>query len=152
MRKNQRHALIKQIINNHQVGRQEDIVRILQEQGIQVTQATISRDIKELQLVKVATVDGRLRYALPKTDSSQIEQRFFNLLATALITIRVQDQLVYIDLKPGNGPSVAATLKQVNYSFVFAVIADDDGVLVVCKDNVRAVQLRKRITKAIAYT
>lgn len=97
-------------------------------------------------------MDGRLRYALPKTDSSQIEQRFFNLLATSLITIKAQDQLVYIDLKPGNGPSVAATLKQVNYSFVFAVIADDDGVLVVCKDNERAIQLRKRITKAIAYT
>lgn len=72
MRKNQRHALIKQIINNHQVGRQEDIVEILQKQGIQVTQATISRDIKELQLVKVATVDGRLRYALPKTDSHKL--------------------------------------------------------------------------------
>lgn len=151
MRKNQRHELIKQIINDNEVERQDDIVRLLKELGIQVTQATISRDIKELQLIKVAAKQGGVRYAFPKSDSSQIEQRFFSLLNSALISIRVQDQLVFIDLRPGNGPSISATIKQVHYSFVFAAISDDSGVLVICKDSEHANQLKDRITRSIAY-
>jgi transcriptional regulator of arginine metabolism len=151
MRKNQRHDLIKQIINDNEVERQDDIVRLLHEKGIEVTQATISRDIKELQLIKVAAKNGGVRYSFPKSDSSQIEQRFFTLLSSALISIRVQEQFLYIDLRPGNGASISATLKQVHYSMVFAAVSDDNGVLVICKDHEHAVQLKDRITRSIAY-
>lgn len=151
MRKNQRHELIRQIINDNEVERQDDIVRLLRKRGVEVTQATISRDIKELQLIKIAAKNGGVRYSFPKSDSSQIEQRFFSLLNSALISIRVQDQLVFIDLRPGNGPSISATLKQVHYSFVFAAVSDDSGVLVICKDNEHAIELKERITRSIAY-
>lgn len=88
MRKNVRHELIKQIINENEIDRQEDIVLHLQEQGVEVTQATVSRDIRELKLIKSPTKKGGVRYSLPKGDTSQIEQRLFTLLSSALISIK----------------------------------------------------------------
>lgn len=151
MQKNDRHELIKQIINENEIDRQEDIVLHLQEQGVEVTQATVSRDIRELKLIKSPTKKGGVRYSLPKGDTSQIEQRLFTLLSSALISIKVQEKFVFIDLKPGNGASISATLKQVHYGFVFAAVSDDNGVLVICTDDEHAVRLKDRITQSIAY-
>ncbi|MEO4706647.1 hypothetical protein ABHW52_03425 [Pediococcus pentosaceus] len=58
---------------------------------------------------------------------------------------------MFIDLKPGNGASISATLKQVHYGFVFAAVSDDNGVLVICTDDEHAVRLKDRITQSIAY-
>ena len=152
MNKSKRHNLIRKIINNNKISRQDDLVRALNQSGVEVTQATISRDIKELQLMKIPSGNGEYIYAFPKNNLSQIEQRFFNLLRRSMVTIRVQDKFLFIDLKPGNGASVSATLKQVRYGFVFASISDDSGVLIICQSHEDAQTFKNRITQAIAFS
>lgn len=65
MRKKERQRLIKQLLVSNDIQRQEDFVSLLSEQGVKVTQATVSRDIKDMQLVKVPSITGGYRYSLP---------------------------------------------------------------------------------------
>lgn len=152
MQKSTRLNLIRDVIKNQHIERQEDLVEILTAQGVTVTQATISRDIRDLQLIKVKQNKAHSVYALPFDDAPKLEKRFFKLLKMSLVSIRIQDQMVFIDLRPGNGPSIAGLLKQVHYSFIFSVLSDDSGVLVICSDVKHAKDLQKRITKAVAYS
>ena len=66
MRKKDRHRLIIRLLNEFAIEKQEDFVEILKKHGVEVTQATISRDIKELKLVKIPAADGNYRYSLPQ--------------------------------------------------------------------------------------
>ena len=80
--KSVRHAVIKNIIDNQVIETQEDLAEALRERRIQVTQATVSRDIKELMLIKVPTGDGRYRYASPMQNAILFtEERMHRLFA-----------------------------------------------------------------------
>ncbi|AEV95326.1 arginine repressor [Pediococcus claussenii] len=151
MQKSKRHEIIKNIIKEQNIEKQEYLVKALKQAGIEVTQATISRDIRELQLIKVPNGDGKNIYAVPEDNVSQLEQRVFDLLKRAMVAIRLQDKLIFIELRPGYGPSISAAFKQINYNFVFGILNDDNGVLVICNDADRASSLRQRITDMISY-
>lgn len=74
MRKKERQRLIKQLLTSNNIQRQEDFVSLLEDQGIKVTQATVSRDIKDMQLVKVPSVTGGYRYSLPTQKNIDTEK------------------------------------------------------------------------------
>ena len=78
--KNSRHNKILQIIAEHNIETQDDLISKLCDSGFDVTQATVSRDIKQLQLVKIATDDGKYKYALPRKDDTTSSAKFKNIL------------------------------------------------------------------------
>lgn len=140
MKKTNRQAEIKQIIEQHAVKRQEDLVTLLGEVGITVTQATISRDIKELKLIKVPTADGGYRYSMPTKKSENEDAQLQKAIQTYLQVLKKSDRFLSLTMHPGHGPVVAMLINRLEFPEVFTAIGDDMTVLVVCQSATAADQ------------
>ncbi|RRG18876.1 arginine catabolic regulator [Weissella viridescens] len=137
MKKNkaERQAAIRQLVETADIRRQEDLVDALNAEGWQVTQATISRDIAEMQLIKVPQNDGTFRYAVMESDSSLDQLKaILNETGTKVAT---QNNLVFIDVLPGSGPALKTAITAVNFQEVFGTMSDDASVLIVLKTDVK---------------
>ncbi|GAF36044.1 arginine repressor [Lentilactobacillus farraginis] len=145
MRKKDRQRLIKQLLVSNDIQRQEDFVALLGEQGVKVTQATVSRDIKDMQLVKVPSITGGYRYSLPTQKNVDTEKKLIQTIRDSFVSVDSQDKFVFMKVLPGSGPVISTLLYQMNYSEIFATIGDDSTVFIVCKTNRDAVDFRERI-------
>ena len=132
MKKADRQKKIREIITARSIERQEDLVGALNELGLQVTQATISRDIKEMQLIKVPAENGGYRYALPVMQHRDEPDQLGTAIHDSLVQLRRSDRLLALAVRPGNGPVVANLLRRLTDRGVFTTIGDDSNVLVVC--------------------
>ncbi|MTV81090.1 ArgR family transcriptional regulator [Secundilactobacillus folii] len=149
MKKQDRQRLIRQLLTTQDIERQEDFVRLLKEQNIYVTQATISRDIKEMQLVKVPAASGGYRYNMPIQKKLDTKKKLKHTLQDAYVSIAVQDKDVLIKVLPGNGPAISTLIDQMKYDYVFGTIGDDQTVLAICKDAEGALQLQETIEELL---
>lgn len=132
MKKAYRQKKIREIITARSIERQEDLVGALNELGLQVTQATISRDIKEMQLIKVPAENGGYRYALPVMQHRDEPDQLGTAIHDSLVQLKRSDRLLALAVRPGNGPVVANLLRRLTDRGVFTTIGDDSNVLVVC--------------------
>lgn len=132
MKKAYRQKKIREIITARSIERQEDLVGALNELGLQVTQATISRDIKEMQLIKVPAENGGYRYALPVMQHRDEPDQLGTAIHDSLVQLKRSDRLLALAVRPGNGPVVANLLRRLTGRGVFTTIGDDSNVLVVC--------------------
>ena len=132
--KGKRHALLLAAIKDRDIQTQEELTDVLGAEGIEVTQATISRDIKELGLVKIPMPQGGYRYALPfdraLNDVLKQAERIFN---DSVIGIDYAENLVMIKTLTGRAPAVAAALDELNWREVVGTIAGDDSALVIVR-------------------
>lgn len=149
MKKKERHQLLRQLVQEETIRRQEDFVCILQESGINVTQATISRDMKELQLIKVPAHEGGYQYSLPPETNYNTSKKLARLMKDAFVSIDIQKEMVLIKTLPGNAYALSALIDKVNYDEVFGCISGDDTVLVICKDESKAEDFQRRIISYI---
>ncbi|WP_295728273.1 arginine repressor [uncultured Limosilactobacillus sp.] len=147
MKKAERQAEIREIIENNDVERQEDLVRLLVAAGIQVTQATISRDIKDMQLVKVPNSAGGYRYHMPTHHQDNKEQQLADAVSNDLQSLKRSDRFLSLTMRPGHAPMAAVLIKRLNFPEVFTAIGDDTSVLVVCHSPEDAVKFEQIITK-----
>ena len=132
MKKAYRQKKIREIITARSIERQEDLVGALNELGLQVTQATISRDIKEMQLIKVPAENGGYRYALPVMQHRDEPDQLGTTSHDSLVQLKRSDRLLALAVRPGNGPVVANLIRRLTDRGVFTTIGDDSNVLVVC--------------------
>ena len=132
MKKAYRQKKIREIITARSIERQEDLVGALNELGLQVTQATISRDIKEMQLIKVPAENGGYRYALPVMQHRDEPDQLGTTIHDSLVQLKRSDRLLALAVRPGNGPVVANLIRRLTDRGVFTTIGDDSTVLVVC--------------------
>lgn len=136
--KARRHAAILQIIHEHVVQTQEELLEHLRRQGIRATQATISRDLRELRLVKVPTGDGRYRYAVAdEPDMSERLQRARRAVQEYVTHVEACGQLVVIRTLSGAANAVAAALDALAWPEVIASLAGDDSILLVVRPQSR---------------
>lgn len=133
MKKKERHRLLQDLIQDNIIEKQEDFVRILEERGIEVTQATISRDIKELQLVKVPAPAGGYRYSLPPDIQYDTSKKLERQLKDAFVSIDMQDIFLIIRTIPGNAFALGSLIDTSNFEEVFGTISGDDSVLIICR-------------------
>ena len=141
MKKADRQKKIREIITSQSIERQEDLVKQLNELGLQVTQATISRDIKEMQLIKVPAEGGGYRYGLPVAQQHDETDQLGNALQDSLIELKRSDRFLALEVRPGNGPIIASLLRKLKGQDVFTTIGDDSNVLVVSTSADGATQL-----------
>lgn len=132
MKKAYRQKKIREIITARSIERQEDLVGALNELGLQVTQATISRDIKEMQLIKVPAENGGYRYALPVMQHRDEPDQLGTTIHDSLVQLKRSNRLLALAVRPGNGPVVANLIRRLTDRGVFTTIGDDSNVLVVC--------------------
>lgn len=130
-----RHAAILDIVSTTDVETQEELAKLLEDRGFAVTQATVSRDIKALGLVKVPAPNGRYRYAVP-VERSPVEalKRARKAFADFVTVIEASGNLVVVKTESGAAQGVAATIDQLQWPEVLATVAGDDSILVVARD------------------
>lgn len=134
--KARRHQLILSIIADQVIETQEELVAALHARGMPVTQATVSRDIKELRLAKVATADGRYRYALPQgapEPAADVLQRAQRAFDDYVVGIECAGNLIVVKTLPGSAMLVAGTIDALGIDGVLGTVAGDDSLLVVTR-------------------
>ena len=129
-----RHKKIMELIKEHEISTQEDLAEALQIAGFSVTQATISRDIKELGLIKVPGNSGISCYTLPGDSvNAKNEDRMKRLFRDAVIFMDKSENLIIIKTLPGEAQGVASTIDNVGWPEIIGTVAGDDTILIVIK-------------------
>lgn len=134
--KAQRQAKIVEIISNANVETQEQLLQALTDQGFNSTQATISRDIKELRIVKELTSLGTYRYCVPEKDAPPaISDRLNNIFRECVISVDSAENLVVIHTLPGMANAAGSALDAMRSGAVLGTLAGDDTVVVVMREG-----------------
>lgn len=123
-----RHARILELVERYDIGTQEELADYLNKDGFQVTQATISRDIRELKLTKVQTPDGRQKYAVMQQRPAQQNEKYLMVLRQGLIAMDQAGNLLVIRTVSGMAMAVAAALDEMKWPELAGCIAGDDTV------------------------
>ncbi|MDO5579221.1 MAG: arginine repressor, partial [Ruminococcus sp.] len=137
------------IIAEHPIETQDELLTRLREEGFKATQATISRDIKDLRLVKTLGSDGKYRYVSASRSSTDIRTNFSNLFSTSVNSIDVAQNLVVIKTLSGMAQAVCAALDSADYPSVVGTIAGDDTIFIACRTADLAVSLTEELKKLI---
>ena len=139
-----RQEKIREIVETHVVETQEDLAEHLRRAHIEVTQATVSRDIKELRLVKAPMGGGRSRYAFPEAGGGRPQSRLESFFTDAVTGADSSGNLVVLRTLPGMANAVASELDTAEWPEVIGTVAGDDTILVVVKPEAAAPAVLQR--------
>ena len=142
--KRQRHREILEIISQESVETQEDLARRLRERGFEVTQATVSRDIKELRLLKVLTDEGSYRYAVAEKAEQGLTERLRRLFTETALHVDVAENLIVIKTLPGSAHAAAEMVDTMRWPETVGTLAGDNTILVIARDAQIAPALAER--------
>lgn len=144
--KSVRQAVIKNIIETQIIETQEELADALRQQRIKVTQATVSRDIKEMMLIKVPSGDGRYRYAYPmKNTVIFTEERMQRLFQDTVVGCDYSENIVVVKTLPGGANTVASALDHANWPEVLGTVAGDDNIFIIVKPKAAARTVTERL-------
>lgn len=147
--KSGRHARILDIIAEKPIETQDELLTILKSEGYKATQATISRDIKDLRLVKTLGSDGKYRYVTAEINTTNLQSGFSSLFGTAVLSIDRAENIAVIKTLSGMAQAVCASLDSINYSSVVGTIAGDDTIFIACRSKELAGELADELKKLI---
>ncbi|MCR5584466.1 MAG: arginine repressor [Lachnospiraceae bacterium] len=149
-KKTSRHAQIRRIVENENIGTQEELVRRLNEEGFAVTQATASRDIKELRLTKMAMDTGEIKYVIPHSETSGMNNgKLVRVLAEAYTGMEQAENLLVIKTVSGMAMAAAAALDSLKLKGVVGCIAGDDTIFCAVKTKGEVTEVMRKIEKLI---
>lgn len=149
MTKAKRHIKIREIIAKNEIETQDELVEALKKAGYNVTQATVSRDIKELHLVKVPLPDGRYKYSLPADNRFNPLQKLKRILVDSFVNIDHAENLVVLKTLPGNANAVCALIDNLDWEEIVGTISGDDTILIVCRNKKQSEKLMKRFLQML---
>lgn len=147
--KSRRHSKILDIIAQYPIETQDELLTRLKNEGYKATQATISRDIKDLRLVKTLGSDGKYRYVSASKNSTDIRSNFSSLFASSVNSIDFAQNIVVIKTLSGMAQAVCAALDSNDYKAVVGTIAGDDTIFIACRSSQLAVSLTEELKKLI---
>lgn len=128
MKKN-RHSKIIELIENNDIETQDELADRLRKAGFQVTQATVSRDIRELKLSKVPTGDGRQKYAVLKQDDGCLGEKYIRVLKDGFLSMDMAQNILVIKTVSGMAMAVAAAVDAMKLREIVGSIAGDDTIM-----------------------
>ncbi|BCB04678.1 arginine repressor [Bacillus sp. KH172YL63] len=144
MNKGQRHIKIREIITNRDVETQDELVESLKNAGFNVTQATVSRDIKELHLVKVPLMDGRYKYSLPADQRFNPLQKLKRTLTDAFVKVDQAGHMLVMKTLPGNANAIGALIDNLDWEEILGTICGDDTCLIICRTEAETKTVSER--------
>ena len=127
--KKQRHAKIVELIEKHDIETQEELADFLKEAGFYVTQATVSRDIRELQLTKIPTGDGKQKYIVLRQDDSHLVDKYIRVLKDGLLSMDMAQNILVIKTVSGMASAVAVAVDAMKFKEIVGSIAGDDTIM-----------------------
>jgi len=150
--KNQRQAKIMEIISNRNVETQEQLLSLLQQEGFRATQATISRDIKELRIVKELTNLGTYRYTAAANESNGTFTTRLNAIFRECVTsFDYAQNIIVIRTLPGLASAAGSAIDSMDMNKIVGTLAGDDTVMVVMRDNNAAAAFCGEIKNLIGH-
>ena len=145
--KRYRYNKIKEIVQSKAIETQEELAAALLEEGIEGTQATVSRDIKELMLIKIPTGDGHYRYALsPEENVVLSRSRINRLFQDSIIKVDSSINLIVLHTIPGSAQSVAFSIDHAKWTEIIGTLAGDDTILLIARTESDVPTVISRIT------
>ncbi|SHE53045.1 transcriptional regulator, ArgR family [Caldanaerobius fijiensis DSM 17918] len=129
-----RHAKILELIEEKPIETQDELVDELRKSGFNVTQATISRDIKDLRLVKVMDEEGRYRYVSLNKTEEDVSNKLVTLLSQSLVSIDYAGNIIVLKTLSGTAMAAAAAIDALNFRDIVGTLAGDDTIFVLVRD------------------
>lgn len=139
-----RHAMILELIEQHDVETQDELADLLRERNYSVTQATVSRDIKELRLIKALTENGSYKYATVDKAEAGLQDRFIRIFSQSVIGMSVAGHLIVIKTITGSASAAAEAIDSMRWSEIAGTIAGDNTIFVAVKDSKMVPEFIKR--------
>ena len=143
MKKN-RHDKIIELINNYVVETQEQLASLLKDAGYDVTQATVSRDIRQMKLTKQVTPDGRQKYVYTTADPEVMHDKYVSVIKAGYVSMDVAGNLLVIRTVSGMAMAVAAAIDALDMPEIIGCIAGDDTIFVAMKSEEIATELMEK--------
>ena len=147
MLRSARHAKILEIITRKEIETQEELCAELNAMNLVVTQATISRDIRDLHLFKVAVIEKKYRYAYINDGESEISPKMKSLFRDCVVSLRAAKNLVVVKTLTGNGANAGTVVDKLNYEGIVGSVAGDDTLLIVCETDESAIAVVDKINE-----
>lgn len=144
-----RHAKIVEIISNQRVETQEELADLLNEEGFKVTQATVSRDIRDLKLTKVPTEDGRQRYAVIQGGQSEMSSKYIRILQDGFVSMDMAQNILVVKTVAGMAMAVAAAMDAVRFPEIVGCIAGDDTIMCAVRSVDDTIVLMEKMKKLL---
>lgn len=139
-----RQEKILELILKNDINTQEQLLLALSDEGFEVTQATISRDIKDLHLIKTLSSDGKYKYTANQIPIHDISLKFYSLFSDSVIYVAAAGTIVVIKTISGMASAVCAAMDSQNFSEIIGTIAGDDTIFIACSGELPA--------ETLAYT
>ncbi|BCJ95706.1 arginine repressor [Anaerocolumna cellulosilytica] len=144
-----RQSKIIELINKHDIETQEELADLLTKAGYNVTQATISRDIRELKLTKVAVDDGRQKYIVLNNTETGLSEKYVRVLRDGFLSMDMAQNIIIVKTVSGMAMAVAAALDALHIQGIMGCIAGDDTVMCVIKTTEETVGVMEKLNKLI---
>ena len=133
--KKRRHKLILDLINRYDIGTQDELLALLRDEGCDVTQATVSRDIKELKLIKVSTGDGGYKYAARDENDPKQSVKYLNIIRETIISLKCANNIIVVKTFTGMAQAACAAIDSLYHNRIIGSIAGDDTIFIAVENN-----------------
>lgn len=144
-----RQSKIIELINKNDIETQEELADLLTEAGYNVTQATISRDIRELKLTKIAVDDGKQKYIVLNNAESGLSEKYVRVLRDGFISMDMAQNIIIVKTVSGMAMAVAAALDALHIPGIMGCIAGDDTLMCVIKTTDETIGVMEKLNKII---
>lgn len=149
MKKEKRQGKILELIAKKDIGTQEELTAELRAAGFPVTQATVSRDLREMNLTKITSADGRLRYVAYQENDEELVKKYFRVLRDGFVSMDNAMNLLVVRTVSGMAMAVAASLDALDFPEIVGTIAGDDTVMCAVRSVDDTVCLMRRLRKIL---
>ncbi len=133
--KTNRHSKILELIAKYPITTQEELIEHLRAQGYEVTQSTVSRDIKQLRLSKTLLSDGKYRYQASAASERGVKNNFVQIFTTSFVSCECAQNIVVIKTLSGMASAACAAIDSLDYDSIIGTLAGEDTIMAVCKDE-----------------
>ena len=147
--KRSRHDKIIEIIARNDVETQEQLASLLKEAGYDVTQATVSRDIRQMKLSKQVTEDGKQKYVYSTADNEAMQDKYVSVLKAGYVSMEVAQNLLVIKTVSGMAMALATAIDALDIPEVIGCIAGDDTIFVAIRSYEEALVVRDRFSEML---
>ena len=145
-----RHAKIVELINKYQIETQEELAERLNQVGFHVTQATVSRDIRDLKLTKVPAENGKQKYAVLESGNTAMGEKYIRILRDGFVSMDMAQNILVIKTVSGMAMAVGAALDGMKWTELVGCIAGDDTVMCAVRSVDDTILLMEKIKKLLA--
>ena len=145
-----RHAKIIELISQYDIETQEELAEYLNNAGFKVTQATVSRDIRDLNLTKVAVAGGRQKYVVHRQAEPELNEKYLRVLRDGFISMDMAQNILVIKTVSGMAMAVAAAVDAMNWNEVVGCIAGDDAIMCAIRTVEDTSSVMEKIRKIVS--